>query len=117
MSAEPPTRARNVVEGDTPAEMIKVRPPARSHRWAPRLTLGRSRAAHTPSSSSACVRRRMARELMGCSPCKEASKESMACMNRNDFDRTACQDAFQAYRDCKKAWVRAPLLRLERGCL
>jgi hypothetical protein len=36
----------------------------------------------------------------------------MACMNRNDFDRTACQDAFQAYRDCKKAWVRILALYL-----
>jgi hypothetical protein len=36
-------------------------------------------------------------------------------MNRNDFDRTACQDAFQAYRDCKKAWVRAHRSCVWRG--
>ncbi|KAL0575281.1 Mitochondrial copper homeostasis protein [Marasmius crinis-equi] len=39
------------------------------------------------------------------SPCAEASKASMACMNKYDFDRDKCLDYFQAYRDCKKAWV------------
>ncbi len=29
----------------------------------------------------------------------------MECMNRNDYDRDACLGYFQAYRDCKKAWV------------
>lgn len=27
-------------------------------------------------------------------------------MNRNDYDRNQCLDFFQAYRDCKKDWVR-----------
>lgn len=39
------------------------------------------------------------------SPCAEASKASMDCMNHNDYDRDQCLDYFQAYRDCKKAWV------------
>ena len=26
-------------------------------------------------------------------------------MNKNDYDRDKCLDYFQAYRDCKKAWV------------
>ena len=30
----------------------------------------------------------------------------MDCLNRNDYDRDKCLDFFQAYRDCKKAWVR-----------
>jgi hypothetical protein len=30
----------------------------------------------------------------------------MECLNRNDYDREKCLDFFQAYRDCKKAWVR-----------
>ncbi|EIW58656.1 uncharacterized protein TRAVEDRAFT_87082, partial [Trametes versicolor FP-101664 SS1] len=38
------------------------------------------------------------------SPCAEASKASMDCMNHNDYDRDQCLDYFQAYRDCKKAW-------------
>lgn len=39
------------------------------------------------------------------SPCAAASEASMECMNRNSYDRDACLDYFQAYRDCKKAWV------------
>jgi len=39
-------------------------------------------------------------------PCDEASKASMDCLNKNDYDRDKCLDFFQAYRDCKKAWVR-----------
>jgi len=38
-------------------------------------------------------------------PCDEASKASMDCLNRNDYDRDKCLDFFQAYRDCKKAWI------------
>jgi len=30
-------------------------------------------------------------------------------MNKNDFDRDKCLDYFQAYRDCKKAWVSATI--------
>jgi len=29
----------------------------------------------------------------------------MDCLNRNDYDRDACLDYFQAYRDCKNTWV------------
>ncbi len=29
----------------------------------------------------------------------------MDCMNHHDYDRDKCLDYFQAYRDCKKAWV------------
>ncbi|KAI0322825.1 hypothetical protein OF83DRAFT_1048651 [Amylostereum chailletii] len=39
------------------------------------------------------------------SPCAEASKASMDCLNRNDYNRDQCLDFFQAYRDCKKAWI------------
>ncbi|KAH9935939.1 uncharacterized protein BXZ73DRAFT_100411 [Epithele typhae] len=38
-------------------------------------------------------------------PCAEASKASMNCMNLHDYDREQCLDYFQAYRDCKKAWM------------
>ncbi|KAH9991132.1 hypothetical protein BJV77DRAFT_946650, partial [Russula vinacea] len=38
-------------------------------------------------------------------PCAEASKASMDCLNRHDYDRDKCLDFFQAYRDCKKAWM------------
>ena len=30
----------------------------------------------------------------------------MDCLNRHDYDRDKCLDFFQAYRDCKKSWVR-----------
>ena len=42
---------------------------------------------------------------MCCSPCADASKASMDCLNRNDYDRDACLAYFQAYRDCKSTWV------------
>jgi len=34
----------------------------------------------------------------------------MDCLNRHDYDRDKCLDFFQAYRDCKKAWVRLTIL-------
>lgn len=40
------------------------------------------------------------------SPCEQAAKASLSCMDRNDYNRDNCMDFFQAYRDCKKAWVR-----------
>ena len=43
--------------------------------------------------------------LPAASPCAEASKASMDCMNHHDYDRDKCLDYFRAYRDCKKAWV------------
>ncbi|KAL2144369.1 hypothetical protein VTI28DRAFT_9193 [Corynascus sepedonium] len=38
-------------------------------------------------------------------PCQEAATRSIRCLNRNGGDRTLCSDYFQAYRDCKKAWI------------
>ena len=34
----------------------------------------------------------------------------MDCLERNDYDRDACLDFFQAYRDCKNTWVSVLLL-------
>ncbi|EPQ56484.1 hypothetical protein GLOTRDRAFT_26747, partial [Gloeophyllum trabeum ATCC 11539] len=39
------------------------------------------------------------------SPCEAAAKASYDCLNRHDYVRDKCLDFFQAYRDCKKAWV------------
>jgi len=39
-------------------------------------------------------------------PCAAASKASMDCLNRNDYDRDSCLDYFQAYRDCKNTWIK-----------
>ncbi|KAK4034134.1 hypothetical protein C8A01DRAFT_18998 [Parachaetomium inaequale] len=38
-------------------------------------------------------------------PCQEAAARSIRCLHRNGGDRTLCSDYFQAYRDCKKAWI------------
>ncbi|KAE8351474.1 cysteine alpha-hairpin motif superfamily [Aspergillus coremiiformis] len=42
-------------------------------------------------------------------PCQDFADRSMKCMKRNNFDREMCYDYFQAYRDCKKQWVRHSL--------
>ncbi|KAJ3768993.1 hypothetical protein FB446DRAFT_239514 [Lentinula raphanica] len=38
-------------------------------------------------------------------PCEAASKATMACMNKNNYNRDKCLDYFQAYRECKNAWI------------
>ncbi|KAL2019350.1 hypothetical protein VTK56DRAFT_9730 [Thermocarpiscus australiensis] len=38
-------------------------------------------------------------------PCQDAAARSIRCLHRNGGDRTMCTDYFQAYRDCKKAWI------------
>ncbi|KDB23682.1 cytochrome c oxidase-assembly factor COX23, mitochondrial [Trichophyton interdigitale MR816] len=38
-------------------------------------------------------------------PCQDFADRSIKCMRRNNGDRDMCTDYFQAYRDCKKAWV------------
>ncbi|KAH6916165.1 hypothetical protein BKA70DRAFT_1179581 [Coprinopsis sp. MPI-PUGE-AT-0042] len=39
-------------------------------------------------------------------PCAAASKASMDCLDKNNYDRDKCLDYFQAYRDCKNAWIQ-----------
>ncbi|PVF99734.1 hypothetical protein CPB86DRAFT_872378 [Serendipita vermifera] len=39
-------------------------------------------------------------------PCHAASKASMDCLNRNDYDRDQCLDYFRAYRECKAQWLK-----------
>ncbi|KAJ7281797.1 hypothetical protein C8J57DRAFT_1298567 [Mycena rebaudengoi] len=39
-------------------------------------------------------------------PCEAASKASLKCMDKNNYDRSECMDYFQAYRDCKAAWIQ-----------
>ncbi|KAL1894273.1 Mitochondrial copper homeostasis protein [Ceratocystis pirilliformis] len=38
-------------------------------------------------------------------PCQEAADRSIRCLHRNPNDKSLCSDYFQAYRDCKKAWL------------
>ncbi|KID83452.1 mtcp1 [Metarhizium guizhouense ARSEF 977] len=39
-------------------------------------------------------------------PCQEAAQRSYKCLYRNGGDKSMCGEYFQAYRDCKAAWVR-----------
>ncbi|KAF9530361.1 hypothetical protein CPB83DRAFT_176154 [Crepidotus variabilis] len=39
-------------------------------------------------------------------PCSAASKASIDCLDRNNYNRDACLEYFQAYRDCKNAWIK-----------
>ncbi|KAF9245232.1 hypothetical protein BU15DRAFT_41205 [Melanogaster broomeanus] len=38
-------------------------------------------------------------------PCEDASKASLSCMDRNGYNRDKCMQYFQAYKDCKRAWI------------
>jgi cytochrome c oxidase assembly protein subunit 23 len=38
-------------------------------------------------------------------PCGVASQASMRCLDRNNYDRSKCKEAFNAYRECKRMWV------------
>ncbi|GAB1317401.1 Coiled-coil-helix-coiled-coil-helix domain-containing protein 7 [Madurella fahalii] len=38
-------------------------------------------------------------------PCQDVAARSIRCLHRNGGDRSFCGDYFQAYRDCKKAWI------------
>jgi cytochrome c oxidase assembly protein subunit 23 len=37
-------------------------------------------------------------------PCLEASKMSLRCLDRNNYDKSMCTEYFRAYRECKKEW-------------
>lgn len=38
-------------------------------------------------------------------PCGPASQASMKCLDRNNYDKSKCQEAFNAYKECKRIWV------------
>ncbi|AET41490.1 Cox23p Ecym_8205 [Eremothecium cymbalariae DBVPG len=40
-------------------------------------------------------------------PCEESSKMSFKCLELNNYDRSLCHDYFDAYRECKKQWLKA----------
>lgn len=40
-------------------------------------------------------------------PCQESSKMSFKCLELNNYDRDLCRDYFDAYRECKKQWLKA----------
>ena len=58
-----------------------------------------------------------------CSPCEAAAKASMDCLEKNDYKRSQCLHIFEAYKECKKTWVRSPfcgswslLIRSAQAC-
>ena len=44
--------------------------------------------------------------LTSVSPCEAAAKASMDCLEKNDYKRSQCLHIFEAYKECKKTWVR-----------
>mmetsp|Transcript_24188 Transcript_24188/g.63152 ORF Transcript_24188/g.63152 Transcript_24188/m.63152 type:complete len:105 (-) Transcript_24188:1137-1451(-) len=38
------------------------------------------------------------------SPCDEAKQNSYKCLTSNNYDNTACEPFFEAYRECRKFW-------------
>ncbi|KAG8888238.1 Mitochondrial copper homeostasis protein [Tulasnella sp. 403] len=38
-------------------------------------------------------------------PCAGASKASLKCLDQNNYNKSACTAYFEAYKECKKAWV------------
>ena len=38
-------------------------------------------------------------------PCQEAADRSLKCLRRNGGRRDMCMDYFDAYRECKRAWL------------
>ncbi|KAG9312982.1 hypothetical protein JVU11DRAFT_6420 [Chiua virens] len=76
-----------------------------------------NRTRNTPSMSTRQVSAQETDALH--SPCEDASKASLACMDQNGHNRDKCMEYFRAYKDCKRAWVRlvsscsfTPLTRL-----
>jgi cytochrome c oxidase assembly protein subunit 23 len=43
-------------------------------------------------------------------PCGPASQASMKCLDRNNYDKSKCQEAFDAYKECKRLWVCQSIL-------
>lgn len=40
-------------------------------------------------------------------PCQESAQMSLNCLDRNDYNRDLCKEYFDAYRECKKQWLKA----------
>merc|ERR1712086_650208 len=44
-------------------------------------------------------------------PCAGAYKVSLKCLDRNDYDRSKCQDYFEVYKECMAEWQKAKRAR------
>lgn len=38
-------------------------------------------------------------------PCQKASKMSMSCLERNNYDKDMCIEYFKAYKECRQEWM------------
>jgi cytochrome c oxidase assembly protein subunit 23 len=38
-------------------------------------------------------------------PCQLEEKQSMKCLDKNNYDKSKCEYFFLQYRECKKQWV------------
>jgi len=48
-------------------------------------------------------------------PCTMESKESMKCLDDNNYDRKKCEKYFDNYKACKKFWWSVGLARSRSG--
>lgn len=39
------------------------------------------------------------------SPCEDAAKASLKCLEENPKDKSQCKDAVDFYKECKQQWV------------
>ncbi|EGD83018.1 hypothetical protein PTSG_03654 [Salpingoeca rosetta] len=40
-------------------------------------------------------------------PCKQEKQASFKCLDDNHYDKTKCQEQFDAYNACRKRWMEA----------
>ncbi|MBW0462383.1 hypothetical protein O181_002098 [Austropuccinia psidii MF-1] len=40
-------------------------------------------------------------------PCQAARKASYKCLDRNNYDKSLCQDYFDVYKECQKRWLES----------
>ncbi|OMH80070.1 Cytochrome c oxidase-assembly factor COX23, mitochondrial [Zancudomyces culisetae] len=38
-------------------------------------------------------------------PCELESRNSLKCLEKNNFDKKYCREYFEAYNECKKLWI------------
>lgn len=47
--------------------------------------------------------------------CSELASKSLKCLDDNKYDKEACQEAFEAYKDCKKREIEDRHLRRQEA--
>jgi len=48
-------------------------------------------------------------------PCWRERDFSMTCLDKNNYDRSACQAQFENYKQCKTFWMNVRLSRSRNG--